>query len=95
VDDKELDRKYQIVRELVGGFPETFVQANVDPETGNHVFLVQVATAEQALRLEIDAQWFAIHTEEEIHGKLAAYDVLAKLRTSGGMAVKIDPSTCP
>jgi len=93
--DEELKSKYQAVREVVGDFPETSIETSVDPDTSVHVFLVQVATAEQALRLDIDGGWLADHSEEQIQSKLVAYGVLDKLRTSGGMAVKINYRTCP
>lgn len=95
MEDKERERKYEVVREVVGDFPETSIEANVDPDTGVHVFLIQVATAEQALRLEIDGQWLADHSEAQIEAKLSAYGALEKLRTSGGMAVKVNYNTCP
>lgn len=95
MNDKELERKCEVVRDVVGDFPETSIQTNVDPDSGVHVFLIQVATAEQALRLEIDGDWLAGHSEEQIKAKLRAYGVLEKLRTSGGMAVKVNDGTCP
>lgn len=95
MENEELQRKYQAVRKVVGDFPETSIATSFDADVGGHVFLIQVATAEQALRLEIDGPWLADHSEEQIQAKLSAYRVLEKLRTSGGMAVKVNRDTCP
>ncbi len=93
--NSELEHKCEAVRDVVGAFPETSIETSVDPETGGYVFLLQVATAEQVLRLEIDPEWLAHNSEAEIRSKLAAYEILEKLRTSGGMAIEVDRRTCP
>ncbi len=87
--------KQQEIANLLAAFREATLQIIVDEDLGLHVFLVQPATAEQTLRLEVDADWLDRHETKTIRDKLKHFDVIEKLRTCGGVPVRIDGTTCP